>query len=140
MTTTTEKIPAAILGPPEERCGECSTVLATDQRYCLNCGLRRGAPRVDVLAQSELLSGQAAPRRKRLAVSRATAAVALTVAAIAGVAIGTAIDGGSSSGQPSSNVAPKPGESSGAAAGDPETDAAAAQKKSESLPDSVVTP
>jgi hypothetical protein len=28
-------------------CGECGAALAADQRYCLNCGRRRGEPRID---------------------------------------------------------------------------------------------
>jgi len=36
-----------VLGEVGEACGECSAPLAIDQRYCLNCGRRRGAPRVD---------------------------------------------------------------------------------------------
>ncbi len=39
--------PAPIpLGRAGERCSACSAPLAEDQRYCLNCGLRRGEPRV----------------------------------------------------------------------------------------------
>jgi hypothetical protein len=30
-----------------EPCEECGSPLAADQRYCLNCGRRRGGPRVD---------------------------------------------------------------------------------------------
>ena len=30
-----------------EPCAQCGSPLAADQRYCLNCGKRRGAPRVD---------------------------------------------------------------------------------------------
>jgi hypothetical protein len=30
-----------------ESCGSCGGPLATDQRYCLNCGQRRGDPRID---------------------------------------------------------------------------------------------
>ncbi|HWH92870.1 MAG TPA: hypothetical protein VNT03_03330, partial [Baekduia sp.] len=30
-------------------CGQCGAPLAGDQRYCLECGARRGAPRVDPL-------------------------------------------------------------------------------------------
>jgi hypothetical protein len=36
-----------VLGEAGEACGECGAPLAIDQRYCLNCGRRRGAPRVD---------------------------------------------------------------------------------------------
>jgi hypothetical protein len=30
-----------------EPCPQCGALLAADQRYCLNCGRRRGAPRID---------------------------------------------------------------------------------------------
>jgi hypothetical protein len=32
-----------------ESCGGCGCALAIDQRYCLNCGRRRGEPRLDYL-------------------------------------------------------------------------------------------
>lgn len=35
------------LGEAGEACRECGATLAVDQRYCLNCGRRRGGPRVD---------------------------------------------------------------------------------------------
>lgn len=35
---------------PGEACGQCAAPLADDQRYCLNCGTRRGEPRMDPLA------------------------------------------------------------------------------------------
>lgn len=35
------------LGEAGETCRECGAALAVDQRYCLNCGRRRGEPRVD---------------------------------------------------------------------------------------------
>jgi hypothetical protein len=40
-----------ILRRPEQgrSCGECSAPLHADQRYCLRCGARAGAPRVDPL-------------------------------------------------------------------------------------------
>jgi hypothetical protein len=34
------------LGEPGEACPECGSPLAEDQRYCLNCGKRRGDPRL----------------------------------------------------------------------------------------------
>lgn len=41
--------PAAtqVLGKAGEPCRECGAPLAEDQRYCLNCGRRRGEPRID---------------------------------------------------------------------------------------------
>ena len=38
---------AEVLGEHGEPCGECGAPLATDQRYCLNCGRRRAGARVD---------------------------------------------------------------------------------------------
>src|SRR5262245_51361863 len=35
------------LGEEGETCATCGEVLATDQRYCLNCGARRGGTRTD---------------------------------------------------------------------------------------------
>jgi len=38
---------APVFGEQGEPCQECGAPLAADQRYCLNCGRRRGGPRVD---------------------------------------------------------------------------------------------
>jgi hypothetical protein len=38
---------ARVFGEQGEPCQECGSPLAADQRYCLNCGRRRGEPRVD---------------------------------------------------------------------------------------------
>jgi hypothetical protein len=43
--TETAGLPA--LGREGDTCEQCGSVLATDQRYCLNCGWRRGESRVD---------------------------------------------------------------------------------------------
>jgi hypothetical protein len=45
------------LGKPGEPCEQCGSPLAADQRYCLNCGKRRGAPRVDY--RQQMLGGAA---------------------------------------------------------------------------------
>ncbi|MGH2957038.1 MAG: zinc ribbon domain-containing protein, partial [Solirubrobacterales bacterium] len=62
MTTSTAKQSdaptTATLGKEGAPCTECGTPLAADQRYCLNCGHRRGEPRVDY--QRHLLSGDEA--------------------------------------------------------------------------------
>jgi hypothetical protein len=39
--------PTQSIGQAPETCGSCGAPLATDQRYCLNCGQRRGEPRID---------------------------------------------------------------------------------------------
>ena len=41
-----------------ELCPECGSALASDQRYCLNCGWRRGEARVDY--QTQILRTQSA--------------------------------------------------------------------------------
>jgi hypothetical protein len=43
----TEPATTEVLGKPGEPCRECGAPLATDQRYCLNCGRRRGELRID---------------------------------------------------------------------------------------------
>ncbi len=45
----TERTAGQVPVPPGhgEPCEECGSPLAADQRYCLNCGRRRGGPRVD---------------------------------------------------------------------------------------------
>lgn len=45
----TEQMTAQAPVPPQqgEPCEECGSPLAADQRYCLQCGRRRGGPRVD---------------------------------------------------------------------------------------------
>jgi len=47
------------LGEEGDACEQCGAVLATDQRYCLNCGTRRGAPRVEPGRQLLADNGQA---------------------------------------------------------------------------------
>lgn len=40
--------PTQKLGEEGDACAECGAVLATDQRYCLNCGAARAEPRLSV--------------------------------------------------------------------------------------------
>ncbi|CAN5545786.1 hypothetical protein BH10ACT11_BH10ACT11_11110 [soil metagenome] len=42
-----EDVNIPIVGAAGEPCGSCGAPLAADQRYCLQCGTRRGAARVD---------------------------------------------------------------------------------------------
>jgi hypothetical protein len=52
--STTEELHAPTLGEPGDTCVECGAPLAPDQRYCLNCGLRRAEARIpfrDILAE-----------------------------------------------------------------------------------------
>jgi SPOR domain len=45
-TTSSKELEPPRLGEPGEPCDQCGAPLAADQRYCLNCGLRRGEPRL----------------------------------------------------------------------------------------------
>ncbi len=47
MQPPTQPMPAASPDDRVEPCRECGAPLAADQRYCLNCGRRRGEPRLD---------------------------------------------------------------------------------------------
>ena len=70
MTEQTRKPScAAVAGQPGEPCEECGAPLAADQRYCLNCGRRRGGPRVDY----RQLHGVPRSRRRPEAEPRAAA-------------------------------------------------------------------
>lgn len=42
-----ETVGLPVVGQEGDTCEQCGSVLATDQRYCLNCGWRRGETRVD---------------------------------------------------------------------------------------------
>jgi hypothetical protein len=47
-TTETEgTVDLPVLGKEGDTCEQCGSALAVDQRYCLNCGWRRGESRVD---------------------------------------------------------------------------------------------
>jgi hypothetical protein len=45
--TNGDQIDVQKLGEEGEACAQCGTKLATDQRYCLNCGTSRSEPRLD---------------------------------------------------------------------------------------------
>ena len=53
--SSTEALGLPVVGQEGDTCEQCGSVLATDQRYCLNCGWRRGESRVDY--ESRLNSG-----------------------------------------------------------------------------------
>jgi hypothetical protein len=48
-----------------DRCASCGTQLASDQRYCVNCGQRRGKPRFSVAGMAQTVETSAAVRRTR---------------------------------------------------------------------------
>jgi hypothetical protein len=80
-TTPEVHAPAAQGG---DRCASCGALLAPDQRYCLECGQRRGDPRLPfmdavVLMEAVKRPGQAPPtpaKRKRSGISPNAALIA----------------------------------------------------------------
>jgi hypothetical protein len=101
--TGPETIQMPALGQQGDACAECGAELATDQRYCLNCGRRRTGPRIAsvpdyILATSGGGAGTAgaapqqaaaaAPRRELSPLWTATALAALGVMLLIGVLIG----------------------------------------------------
>lgn len=76
-----------------DACPECGSALASDQRYCLNCGWRRGEPRVDYSTQMMRTqpngTGPVAPRPQQWSPVVAIGAIALLgVFLLLGVLIG----------------------------------------------------
>ncbi len=58
MEVTQEQVP--VFGEQGEPCHECGAPLASDQRYCINCGKRRAGPRVDYRQLMGATGGEAA--------------------------------------------------------------------------------
>ena len=66
----TRELPVAPATPSEDRCGACGAPLAHDQRYCVECGDRRGQSRLPVAqpateVQSRRVRTARAPRAPR---------------------------------------------------------------------------
>ena len=100
ITTETQALPAApLIVVAADTCSACGTPLAADQRYCVECGQRCGAPRLPALDGPGVGPGA---QRPSLAAQPAGAAIggrlspAATLAAVVGtlllaVAIGVFI-------------------------------------------------
>src|ERR1700733_12540224 len=63
---------APVAGTMRDRCVNCGAPLASDQRYCVNCGERRGKPRFALAAPQEAVTEEvtttrsaSTPRRPR---------------------------------------------------------------------------
>src|SRR6478609_1372150 len=68
----TAEIPIAPLSISSERCSGCGATLASDQRYCVECGQRCGAPRLpftEGLVQRAQQAPSSRPPRGRSRVS-----------------------------------------------------------------------
>lgn len=85
-------------GPGTDRCSECGAELAADQRYCVECGTRRGRPRFTLPAGAAAAGAQPAAVAAQQPFNRSPlggpmlllALVAVLVALGIGVLIGNA--------------------------------------------------
>jgi hypothetical protein len=118
---TTELVTGAV----GDHCANCQTPLAADQRYCVNCGERRGRPRFsyDTLVAQTAPAAAAeppAPTRPRSRFSSGTTLVAGVATLLIALGVGVLIGHDSNSSTPARGSAPQVitvGGGSGATAG-----------------------
>ena len=79
----TRELPAAPTGASEDRCGACGAPLAHDQRYCVECGERRGQSRFPVAQPA----APVARRRTRLAPAPRPARMSSGTTLVAGIGV-----------------------------------------------------
>ena len=79
----TRELPGAPTGASEDRCGACGAPLAHDQRYCVECGERRGQSRFPVAQPA----APVARRRTRLAPARRPARMSSGTTLVAGIGV-----------------------------------------------------
>jgi hypothetical protein len=60
----TTEIRAPLVSPIREQCSACGSAMAADQRYCVECGHRRGPPRVPQLDAIAQRAAETAPSRR----------------------------------------------------------------------------
>ncbi|MGZ4195910.1 MAG: hypothetical protein ACXVFQ_06040 [Solirubrobacteraceae bacterium] len=135
--TPTRQFVGASVG---DRCAACGTPLATDQKYCLNCGERRGKARFPLGASTAAAAAAAPPAAsrppKKQRLSSSTALVAgvgtLLLAMGVGVLIGRTDNGSSKNANAPAQIITVGGSSgatSGAAAATTQGEAKAAKGK-----------
>jgi hypothetical protein len=97
MSVTEDAPPTQSLGAHGEPCPACGAPLASDQRYCLNCGRRRAGARVpyaDLLAgraPEEVLTPAASPPPPPAPPPRRTVPAGMALAGAGGVALVLAV-------------------------------------------------
>jgi hypothetical protein len=102
-TTRAEQEDAAptelVSGAVGDRCTNCQKPLAADQRYCVNCGQRRGKPRFtfDSLAAQSKAAEPPEPKPHRTRVSAATTLVAGIATLLLALGVGVLIGHNSNS-------------------------------------------
>jgi hypothetical protein len=104
---TTEVQPSSLVAGVSDQCTNCGARLSSEQRYCVECGERRGQSRLpfgDAAGQGTGAQAAAPPPRKRPRLSANAAAIAgvgtLVLALGVGVLIGRSGNHGSSSKNP----------------------------------------
>ena len=112
-----------VTGVVGDRCANCQTPLAADQRYCVNCGERRGRPRFSydtLVAESAPAAAAEPPPPTRHRFSSGATLVAGVATLLIALGVGVLIGHDSNSGTPARASAPQVitvGGGSGAAAG-----------------------
>jgi len=100
----TQALPTAAVG---DRCTNCQSPLASDQRYCVACGARRGKPRFSYAAMTaQAAPPPIAPKQRRPRVSAAFTLVAGVATLLLAMGIGVLI--GHNNGNDSSRQAAAP--------------------------------
>lgn len=98
-----------------EPCRECGAQLAADQRYCLNCGRRRGEPRIDFrqyeatlvpTAEAPPLPAEEKSQRDYTPLAAVGGIVVLGVMLLIGVLIGKGDSGGTATALPAQVIVP----------------------------------
>jgi hypothetical protein len=83
-----------LTGVVGDRCSNCQNPLASDQRYCVNCGARRGKPRFtfdSLAAQSAPTDAPERPQHHRTRISAATTLVAGIATLLLAMGVGVLI-------------------------------------------------
>lgn len=96
-----------LLGAPHaDRCTNCDAPLASDQRYCVNCGERRGKPR---FAFEALVAPPPSPppqRRRRFQLSSSTSFIAGIATLLLALGVGVLIGHNGNNAKPVAAAAP----------------------------------
>jgi hypothetical protein len=113
-----------------DRCANCQAPLAPDQRYCVNCGERRGMPRFSYESMAAPAVAEATmPPRQRSRFPQGTSLIAGVATLLIAMGVGVLIGHDSNSSTPARALAPQVitvggGAATGGATGTPTTSAA----------------
>jgi hypothetical protein len=90
QTTPTDAVGPSLLATVADRCPNCDAPMAADQRYCTECGQRRGQPRLPFMDGRTRPAAVAAPvaaRRTRMSPSTTLIAGVCTLLLAMGVGV-----------------------------------------------------